>query len=155
MAFQFPICITCPFNYFGIKISIRLWKRVFLSLKVINNQSASQNVEGQYQKNTAKNAFFRFNLLLMLTKQKRVHSKAQIVPSWLSRWNEKLNACLWGWVAPAPTTPSLQRNILPMNLSICRVKMSEQNLRDSKWQMINDRTTGAHYPHQTLLTSLW
>ena len=45
-------------------------KSFFLSLKVINNQSASQNVEGQYQKNTAKNAFFRFNLLLMLTKQK-------------------------------------------------------------------------------------
>ena len=100
-------------------------------------------------KTQRKNAFFRFNLLLMLTKQKRVHSKAQIVPSWLSRWNEKLNASLWGCVAPAPTTPSLQRNILHMNLSICRVKRPEQNLRDSKWQMINDRTTGAHYPHQT------
>ena len=33
-------------------------KSFFLSLKVINNQSASQNVEGQYLKNTAKKCIF-------------------------------------------------------------------------------------------------
>ena len=61
MAFQFPICITCPFNYFDINISklaLDYEKEFFLSLKVINNQSASQNVEGQYQKNTAKKCIF-------------------------------------------------------------------------------------------------
>ena len=79
--FNFPFASPAHLIILVSKLALDYEKEFFLSLKVINNQSASQNVEGQYQKNTAKNAFFRFNLLLMLTKQKRVHSKAQIVPS--------------------------------------------------------------------------
>ena len=74
--FNFPFASPAHLIILVSKLALDYEKEFFLSLKVINNQSASQNVEGQYQnteKTQQKNAFFRFNLLLMLTKQKRVH----------------------------------------------------------------------------------
>ena len=56
--FNFPFASPAHLIILVSKLALDYEKEFFLSLKVINNQSASQNVEGQYKKNTAKKCIF-------------------------------------------------------------------------------------------------